>query len=95
MLTVTPQAAEAIAAVLSGPSVPEGAGLRLMPGPTEDGGVGIGLAVVEQPGAEDQVIETGSGADLFVEPNAAELLDDKELDADVDGAQVTFSVRPQ
>jgi iron-sulfur cluster assembly protein len=95
MLTITPQASAAIVSLLGSPSVPEGAGLRLMHAPAEDGAIGIGLAVVEHPDADDQVIETVPGAGLFVEAETAELLDDKELDADIDSDRVTFSLRPQ
>jgi Fe-S cluster assembly iron-binding protein IscA len=95
MLTITPNASTAIRTLLTAPSVPEGSGVRLMQGPTQGGGVGLGLAVVEQPGPADQVIEAEGGADLFLEPETAELLDDKELDANVEGNQVTFSLRPQ
>jgi iron-sulfur cluster assembly protein len=95
MLTITPNASTAIRTLLSAPSVPEGSGMRLMHGPGQGGEAGIGLAIVEQPGPADQVIEAEGGADLFLEPETAVLLDDKELDANVEGNQVTFSLRPQ
>ena len=95
MLTISPQASEAIEALMSSPTVPDGAGLRLMQGPVQGGGDGIGIAVVDHAEPEDQVIECTTGAEVFVEPETAELLDDKELDAELTGNQVAFSLRPQ
>ena len=43
---------------------------------------------------EDQVVEE-SGAQVFLEPHAAEALDDKVLDAEIEGGEVRFAVGEQ
>jgi len=95
MLTITPAASEAITALLGPAAVPEGSGLRLIRGPAQPDGAAIGLSVAEQPGPQDQVLDAGGGADLFLDPETADLLDDKELDAQLEGDRVIFSFRPQ
>lgn len=97
MLTITQTAREAVTALLAAPSVPDGSGLRLSQnaGPTAESGVGIGLTIVERPGPEDQVVDTGGEGGVFVEPQTAELLADQELDADIQDDRVTFRLRPQ
>jgi Fe-S cluster assembly iron-binding protein IscA len=97
MLTITPTAREAVSALLASPSVPDGSGLRLSQnaGPAADSGVGIGLTIVERPGPEDQVVDTGGEGGVFVEAQTAELLSDQELDADIQDDRVTFRLRPQ
>ena len=52
------------------------------------------LLVVEGPVEHDQVVEQ-HGAHVFLEPHAASYLDDKLLDADIDGQQVRFAVSDQ
>jgi Fe-S cluster assembly iron-binding protein IscA len=43
---------------------------------------------------DDQVVDE-HGAHVFLEPHAASYLDDKLLDADIDGHQVRFAVSTQ
>jgi Fe-S cluster assembly iron-binding protein IscA len=76
--------------------VPEGAGLRLSSGPKTERGVAIEVAFVTAADPDDQVIETNAAADVFVEPQTAELLDDQVLDAGLapDGT-LNFTLRPQ
>lgn len=50
--------------------------------------------MVESPDEGDQVIEE-AGARVFVEPDAALILEDKILDATVAGNQVQFSLSEQ
>ncbi len=95
MLTITPAASAAIVELLRSPAVPDGAAVRLMRGEDEAGEAGIGIALVDQPSPADEVIETASGVEVFVEPAAAELLDDQELDAEVDAERIAFSFHPQ
>jgi len=96
MLTITPQAEEAIRGLLSSETIPEGAVLRIAPQP-QDGaqpGAGLAVTVVESAPPEDQIVE-GDEVAVAVEPNAAEVLADKELDADVTGEQIAFSIGEQ
>lgn len=90
MLTVTPTAAEAVEALAAQTDTPESAGVRITRAAEEpDQPEGLRLSVVEEPSAGDQEIP---GAQVYVEPEVAPLLDDKVLDADVSGEQIRFSV---
>ena len=96
MLAVTQEAASAIDGILAAPGVPDEAGVRIT---TEMAGAEEGspqaelrLAVVEAPEASDQVVED---APVFLEPEAAALLDDKVLDAEVADDQVRFNLKEQ
>jgi iron-sulfur cluster assembly protein len=52
------------------------------------------LSVVALPGEDDEVIEE-HGARLFLEPEAASLLDGKVLDASIEDNQVAFTLADQ
>jgi iron-sulfur cluster assembly protein len=90
MLTLTDNAVSAIRALISQPEQPPESGLRIM-------GQGEGvppfqLALADTPADGDQVIEA-NGARVFLDSDAAEVLADKSLDAEVDGqGAVAFSV---
>jgi Fe-S cluster assembly iron-binding protein IscA len=90
MLTLSPSAVEAVDALLHNSSVPEEAGLRIAP--ASDTELTLGLATAPAPG--DQIIEEG-GARVFVDPGAASMLDGAELDAQAQGDQFAFGLRPQ
>ena len=90
MLAITETAAEAIRAIVASPEVPQGAGLRLAAQP--EGAMQLSIAAV--PGEDDKVVEE-SGAQVFLEPTAADALDDKVLDAEVEGGEVRFAVGEQ
>ncbi|HYY20238.1 MAG TPA: hypothetical protein VE780_00020 [Thermoleophilaceae bacterium] len=94
MLAITDAAAEAIKGVVSAQGAPEGAGLRIAAPPeaAQEGRLEVALAAV--PAEEDEVIEEG-GAHVFLESRAAEALDDKLLDAEVEGGEVRFTVGEQ
>lgn len=96
MLAVTQEAVSAIDGILASRELPDEAGMRITTeiGVAEEGGprTELRLAVVEGPEASDQVVEEAS---VFLEPDAAAMLDDKVLDADVAGDQVRFNVKEQ
>jgi iron-sulfur cluster assembly protein len=95
VLTITHEAAEAIDAVVhSAPDAPHTAGLRIARGVTPDGQQGLELSVTDRPGPDDAVVEA-EGTPVFLDSEAAELLDDKVLDAQVQGDQVGFMIREQ
>ncbi len=78
MLAVTDNAATAIRDITAAQEVPAGAGLRIA---ADDAATGaLTLSVVAEPVIGDQVVDA-SGARVFLDSQAAELLDDKELDA--------------
>jgi iron-sulfur cluster assembly protein len=95
MLTVTDNAVAAIISITDQDAVPDGAGLRL----ATDTGTGsevdagsLALSLVPEPLEGDVVVDT-SGARVFLDPPAAELLDDKALDARIDAeGNVQFTV---
>jgi len=96
MLAVTQEAASAIDGILARPELPDEAGVRITTeiGVAEEGAprTELRLAVVEQPDASDQVLDD---APVFLEPEAAALLEDKVLDADVAGDEVHFNLKEQ
>jgi iron-sulfur cluster assembly protein len=101
LLALTPTAAEVVDSIVSQQEVPETAGLRITSEETgslgADNGSGphrdLRLSVVDEPESEDELVE---GAQIYVEPGeTAELLEDKVLDAEVEGSEVRFTLMPQ
>ena len=96
MLALTQNAAQAVEAIVSRSELPDSAGLRISaPPPAQDSPQPSGslqMGVVEAPQPDDEVVE---GASLYLEQEAAQFLDDKVLDADVEGDQVRFSFAEQ
>ena len=88
MLTLTDNALTAVRTLTQDPEAPEGAGLRITPG-TE----GLELILVADPVPGDALIDDG-GARVYVEPEAAELLKEQTLDAQVEDGQVSFFLTP-
>jgi iron-sulfur cluster assembly protein len=85
MLVLTEAAAEVVKSVTDTPQAPDGTGLRITRFTEEpDSANAIQLAAAAEPGRNDQIVET-SGARVFLDPQAAAYLDDKVLDAEVDG----------
>ena len=83
MLTLTDHAQDAVRALT--PQAPESAGLRIAPG-----NQGFELSLVTEPVPGDALIDDG-GVRVFVEPQAAQLLDEQTLDAQLDeGGEVNF-----
>ena len=91
MLTITSQASEAIRGVLDAEDVPDGSVLRITP-QAEAGPLVVSIADSSQPG--DQIVE-GDEVEVCVEPIAAQMLDDKELDATVVGGKANFNIGQQ
>jgi Fe-S cluster assembly iron-binding protein IscA len=95
VLTITHEAAEAIDAVVhSAPDLPDSAGLRISRGVAPNGQEGLELSVTDCPGPGDAVVEA-EGTSVFLDSGAADMLDDKVLDAQVQGDQVGFLLRDQ
>jgi iron-sulfur cluster assembly protein len=95
VLTLTSDAAEAVKTIAeASPELANDSGLRIRAQVAGEGQVSFDLAMVESPDEGDQVIEE-AGARVFVEPDAALILEDKILDATVAGNQVQFSLSEQ
>lgn len=95
MLTVTPAASAAVAAVLDSPQVPDGASLRLQQGLDASGQASIGMAIVSEPEGADSHVPVDAGRELLVSAEVADMLDDQTLDAEVQDENVAFTIRPQ
>jgi iron-sulfur cluster assembly protein len=92
MLTVTDNAVAVIRNLTGQQQVPDGAGLRIATDPSAGS---LTLSLAPEPQEGDQVLDA-SGARLFLDSEAAQLLDDKALDAAVDAAgTVQFAVAEQ
>jgi iron-sulfur cluster assembly protein len=89
VLAISENAAEAIRGLVAAPEVPDSAGLRITAPPT--GETSFELSVAATPAEDDQVVEE-QGAQVFLEPSAAALLEDKRLDAQVEAGRVTFAI---
>jgi iron-sulfur cluster assembly protein len=94
VLTLTGPAVEAIRTLTTQPGLPTDTGLRIAPEDSEGGS--LTLAVSDGPQVGDEVVEA-EGVRVFVQPDAAVMLDDKSLDAEVDDQGVTFrlGIQPQ
>jgi Fe-S cluster assembly iron-binding protein IscA len=84
MLVLTEAAAEVVKAIASTPQAPEASGLRIAsPAGSADPGA-LQVTATPGPNENDQVVEA-AGAHVYLEPQAAAYLEDKVLDAEVDG----------
>ena len=98
MLSITETAAQAINSLISASDMPEGAGLRITTQPETDS-AGLELSVAPGPGEQDTVLK-GGGVNVFLEPTAAQALDDKVLDVervqgDGNEEQYRFAIAPR
>jgi Fe-S cluster assembly iron-binding protein IscA len=91
VLTLTDHAVAAIRDLTTRPGLPAEAGLRIAP---EDSGAGgLTLSLSDGPQAGDQVIEEAD-VHVFVQSDAAAVLDDKALDAQVnEDGEVSFQLQ--
>ncbi len=97
MLSITETAAQAINSLITASEMPEGAGLRIAAQPETDS-AGLELSVAPEPAEQDTVLK-GGGATVFLEPIAAQALEDKVLDVQrVEGEgeeeQYRFAIAP-
>ena len=98
MLTITPQASEAIRGILDSDAVPDGAVVRISaPAQSQNGpepAAALAIEVVEAAPEQDQRVP-GEEIEVAVDPVVAEALEDMELDAVVSGDQVNFTIGEQ
>jgi iron-sulfur cluster assembly protein len=81
MLTLTENATTIVKDITHQPGLPETAGLRISAEQADEPTLAVSAAEAPEPG--DQTVEQ-DGATVYLDPNAAALLDDKVLDAAVD-----------
>ena len=94
MLTLTENASTVVKTIVEQSETDQKAGLRISQDAVDSPALHVIATEAPQPG--DQVLEE-DGARVFLEETAAETLDDKVLDAQVDdngGVQFTISVQP-
>jgi Fe-S cluster assembly iron-binding protein IscA len=96
MLTISPEASHAIRDILDASDVPDGSMFRISPQQSDGASAGESLvvSVIDTPPPDDQIVQ-GDDVAVCVEPSAAAVLDDKQLDATVIGEQVSFSIGEQ
>jgi Fe-S cluster assembly iron-binding protein IscA len=93
MLTLTENASAIVNEITHQPGLAETAGLRITTENSPEPAFAVSAAQQGEPG--DQVVEQG-GATVYLDPSAAELLDDKVLDAAVDpSGKVEFALAAQ
>jgi Fe-S cluster assembly iron-binding protein IscA len=93
MLTLTENASAIVNEITSQPGLAESAGLRITSEDSPEPSFAISAAEQGEPG--DQVVEQG-GATIYLDESAAQLLDDKVLDAAVDpSGKVEFALAMQ
>lgn len=91
MLTLTENAAAVIRNITGQQDMPEGTGLRIAA--NDEGALNLNLS--PEPEEGDHVVDD-SGVRLFLDSDAAVMLDDKALDAAVDGeGGVQFALAEQ
>ncbi|HSV37814.1 MAG TPA: Fe-S cluster assembly protein HesB [Nocardioidaceae bacterium] len=92
MLTLTENASNAVTTIVNQAVPTPGAGLRIAEDPAS---ANLGLIVAERPEPGDAVVED-SGARVFLDDKALEVLDDKVLDAEYQAnGGVQFTIAPQ
>lgn len=93
VLTLTSGAVQVIRTVTANPEMPPETGIRIASGPDQSDV--LSLSVASGPQAGDEVVED-QGAVVYLEPEAATLLADKTLDAEVDPeGDVAFTIGQQ
>jgi len=93
MLVVTEQAADAIKGILEENGAGDGAGLRIT-GDAEGDETALEFAVADGPEDGDAVVMQ-SGASVFLDSAAAEVLADRVLDVEEHGDHFHFSLDEQ
>lgn len=94
MLTLTDQAVAAIRDLTNRPGLPAQTGLSIEP-QSNDGASGLALSLSDGPEAGDQIIEEAD-VHVFVQHQAAPILADKALDAQVNqDGEVSFLLQQQ
>jgi iron-sulfur cluster assembly protein len=94
MLTITSNAAEAIRAIVQSTDVPDEGGIRISIARQNGSQASLELALSPAPMEGDDVLEL-NGAHVFLDEMASVALDDKSLDAEVQGTEISFGIVEQ
>jgi Fe-S cluster assembly iron-binding protein IscA len=91
MLTITSNAVEAIRAIVENTDVPEEGGIRISVARQNGSQASLELAVSPAPMEGDEVLDA-QGAHVFLDELAVLALDDKSLDAQIEGGEISFGI---
>ena len=94
MLTLTEAAKEMVRDMVAAGDAPEGSGLRIAAAHDDEGSPALSLELATGPTEGDQVMNE-DGLRLFLEPEAASMLDDKILDAELHDDHYHFRLDDQ
>jgi Fe-S cluster assembly iron-binding protein IscA len=94
VLEITPNAILAIKDII-GEDAPKGTGFRISVEGGDDDEAEVGLNVEEGPFEGDIIIDAGSGVLVYLDADAAELLEETVLDAEGHDDHFHFSLEPQ
>jgi iron-sulfur cluster assembly protein len=94
MLTITSNAAEAIRAIVESTDVPDDGGIRISIARQNGSEASLELALSPAPMEGDDVLEL-NGAHVFLDEMASVALDDKALDAEMEGGEISFGIVEQ
>jgi iron-sulfur cluster assembly protein len=94
MLIITPTAAEAIRAIVDSTDVPEEGGIRISVARQNGAQASLELAVSPAPMEGDAVLDA-EGAHVFLDELAVLALEDKSLDAQIQGGEISFGIVEQ
>lgn len=89
MLTIAPSAADAITMLVATNGLPQSAGVRL--GPSDVPERDLEIHLLEQPGADDFVVDEGD-AHVFIDPAVADELEEQTLEATTSNNRVRFAL---
>src|SRR3954451_12336110 len=94
MLTISPLASEAIRGLITASDMPDSGGIRIATAENDVAGAQLELSLATGPDDSDEVVEE-DGAAVFLDSNVAPLLEDKLLDAKIEGESVSFALVEQ
>ena len=96
MISLTPAAADVIRDLMETSQVPDTGGLRMhVSDPSANSSqASLAVSLVEEPPLGDEVLDE-SGVHVFLTPQAADLVGDKQLDAAIDDGKVRFMLHEQ
>lgn len=94
MLAITDAAVQAIKDII-GPDAPAGTGFRISVEGSDEEEAEVGLNVEEGPFEGDLIIDAGQGVLVYLDGEAADLLEETVLDAEAHDDHFHFSLEPQ
>lgn len=94
MLTLTPTAAQVVRDLLASAPIDEDGGIRITLAEATADTASLQISLVDGPELADEAVED-EGVHVYLEPELAEFLDDKVLDAELDHGHLAFAIRDQ